>query len=182
MFEISVIEKNNEQWVDARELAVELGVNTDGGNFAKWMESNVFSVGFESEKDFRYHTTRTKGRPRKDYYLTVETAKHISLMSNTKKGKEIRNYFIAIHEAYIKGQIKQLESESADRINYLESAVDQRDKILLDFNEQMSKLSPKDPIGTESKTTGRPRIHLRKACYVSRKNDDPNQLVFGFQV
>jgi phage anti-repressor protein len=37
-----------------------------------------------------------------DYILTLETAKHISLMSETQKGKELRNYFIEIEKRFQK--------------------------------------------------------------------------------
>jgi phage anti-repressor protein len=180
MFEIVVIEKNKQQWVSARTLAKELGI--DMKNFSRWCTDNILDNLFSYEKDFVRYGEKTKGRPKKDYLLTIETAKHISLMSRTEKGKQIREYFITIHDAYISGHIKQLELESADRINYLESAVDQRDKYINGIINAANQFMPKDPIGTESKKTGRPRINLRRACYVSAKKDDPKQLVFGFNI
>jgi anti-repressor protein len=176
MFEIEVINKKEEQWVSARELAENLGINMT--KFSRWADDNILSAGFILKSDFLIHSQGTKGRPKKDYLLSIETAKHISMMSRTERGRDIRDYFIKIHDAYINGQIKQLEIESADRINYLERAVDQRDEYISTIIKEAEKIMPKDPIGTES----RPRINLRRACYVSAKKDDPKQLVFGFNL
>ena len=180
MFEISVKEKSGKQVVSVRELYKELGLK--GNDFKRWFQSNVVEVGFGMNQDFFPFMGKTKGRPRQDYLVTLDTAKHISLMSKTEKGKQIRTYFISIHDAYINGQIKQLETEATERINYLEKAIDQRDVYISTVLNEASKIMPKDPIGTESKKTGRPRLNLRRACYVSVKKDDPKQLVFGFDI
>lgn len=37
----------------------------------------------------------------KEYILTLDSAKHIAMMSQSKKAKEIRNYFIQVEKEYI---------------------------------------------------------------------------------
>ena len=194
MFEIAVKEKDGVHWVDAKELAGELGIKSQVN---RWLKRNVTDLKdsetgeslFSSNIDFMTIRSKTGGRPRTDIYLSIETAKEVSMMTKTLMGKKLRQFFIEIQNAYNNGALieagektEQLLIESSDRITYLESAVDQRDGYISTMLSEAQKIMPKDPIGTESKKTGRPRINLRRACYVSAKKDDPKQLVFGFNI
>lgn len=187
MFELDVIEKDGEQWVDARELANVLKINVSGGNFSKWFNKNVISIGFDPEIDFGYYSTQTNGRPRADYHLSMDTAKHVCMMSRTEVGKKIRNYFIKIHDSYISGQLIEsneqhqtlVESTQAENV-VLKKELDKRDKMINQAIDCLKQVAPTDPIGTKSKVNGRGRTKLVKSYYVSEKKDNPNQLVLGF--
>lgn len=39
-------------------------------------------------------------KPLQDYALTLDIAKHLAMQSKTKKGKEIRTYFIQVEKEY----------------------------------------------------------------------------------
>jgi len=60
----------------------------------------MFEYGFEENVDyivfliFEEKPNSSGGRPSKDYFLTIETAKEISMLQRTEKGKEARKYFI----------------------------------------------------------------------------------------
>ncbi|WPX99990.1 AntA phage antirepressor N-terminal domain protein (plasmid) [Candidatus Megaera polyxenophila] len=59
----------------------------------------MLDYGFESELDYVLNKNVQNpnslgGRPSKDYFLTIETAKEISMLQRTEKGKEARRYFI----------------------------------------------------------------------------------------
>ena len=194
MFEIAVKEKDGVHWVDSKDLANELGIKSQYG---RWLKRNITELKdsetgeslFSSNIDFMTVRSKTGGRPRTDIYLSIETAKEVSMMTKTLTGKKIRQFFVEIQNAYNNGALieagtktDQLLIENQDRINYLEKAVDQRDVYISTMISSAQEIMPKDPIGTESKKTGRPRINLRRACYVSAKQDDPKQLVFGFQL
>lgn len=60
----------------------------------------MLDYGFEENLDYvillknEYKSENGRGRPSKDYFLTIETAKEISMLQRTEKGKEVRRYFI----------------------------------------------------------------------------------------
>ena len=59
----------------------------------------MFEYGFEENVDYVLdknvqNPNSTGGRPSKDYFLTIDTAKEISMLQRTEKGKEARKYFI----------------------------------------------------------------------------------------
>ncbi len=92
--------KNGEVVVNARTLHKELKVKT---RFSLWVEQNFKH--FKNGRDFTSVVSTTvvnNGAIRKldDYALTLEMAKHISMMSGTEKGFEVREYFIRVEKAW----------------------------------------------------------------------------------
>lgn len=99
---INIQIKDNQQLVSARELHKNLGLKK---KFFGWWEQN--SDSFENGIDYNeepqsYLVQSGNGTVRKydDYLLTLDTAKELCMMSKTKKGKEIRQYFIQVEKAY----------------------------------------------------------------------------------
>jgi len=107
---------NETNSVSARELHKRLGVKR---NFSDWIKyqiqrgafeenidftivwsdtRNVFAFLSETEmlKQFKSSQSATASGYQSDYILTIDTAKHIAMMSGTDKGKEIRKYFIQV--------------------------------------------------------------------------------------
>lgn len=93
---------NHEPIVSARQLHQTLDVKK---RFSAWFEQNI--KGFVEDYDF---TGVPGGTPVKggngntqyldDYALTLDTAKHLAMMSKTDKGQEVRAYFIQIEKDY----------------------------------------------------------------------------------
>lgn len=85
-----------ESVVSTRELYEFLEVRT---RFNDWC-NRMFEYGFEEGRDFISFLSKSSGgRPETDYILTLDTAKEISMLQRTEKGKQIRNYFIAAEKA-----------------------------------------------------------------------------------
>lgn len=62
----------------------------------KWnIEQNEF---YEENKDWWRFVTVTNGNECKDYRLTTDFAKHLSMESHSARGKEARQYFITIED------------------------------------------------------------------------------------
>ena len=94
--------KNDRQLVSARELHKNLGLKK---KFSGWWGQN--SKGFENGTDYTrepqsYHVQIGNGASRMedDYLLTIDMAKELCMMSKTKKGKEVRKYFIQVERKW----------------------------------------------------------------------------------
>jgi phage anti-repressor protein len=88
---ISIQVQEGKQAVSARELYNFLEVKTE---FARWC-SRMFEYGFEEGRDFSSFLTKTlNGRPSIDYILSIDTAKEISMIQRSEKGKIARQYFL----------------------------------------------------------------------------------------
>jgi phage anti-repressor protein len=84
---------NESDTVDARELHGKLGVQK---KFADWIKSQVNRAGLVRGHDFAVFPLKgnnpsgMSGRPTNEYYLTLDAAKHIAMVSGCEKGHEIR--------------------------------------------------------------------------------------------
>ncbi|HGY3928909.1 TPA: antA/AntB antirepressor family protein [Citrobacter koseri] len=83
--------------VNARDLHDFLGV---GKVFAAWITSRIREYGFVENQDyillssFGKQTSGRGGHNRKDYHLTLDTAKELAMVERNEKGRQIRRYFI----------------------------------------------------------------------------------------
>ncbi|WKY24614.1 ORF6C domain-containing protein [Lactococcus sp. bn62] len=95
--------ENNDQVVSARELYKVLGVKT---RFAEWWTQN--SKLLVEHEDFEGVVTTAPYNPKfpdkvqqlQDYAVTADNAKHLAMQSQTKKSREIRDYFIQVEKEY----------------------------------------------------------------------------------
>ena len=89
--------------VDARELHEQLVVGKD---FSTWIKQRIEQYGFIEGEDFtpilgnsvKSTTGAHVGRQRKDYLLTIDTAKEIAMVENNEAGRAIRKYFIEVEK------------------------------------------------------------------------------------
>lgn len=121
--------------VSARELHKALEVSS---RFSRWFDTNkeMFAEG----EDYNKCTSSTvvnNGaiRELEDYKISILMAKHLSMMSRTEKGKDIRNYLIDLEKAWnTPEQIMARALKMADReISKLKND----NKVLLEDNERM---------------------------------------------
>ena len=81
-----------ENGVDGRALYAFLDIKH---RFNDWIGNSVRDYGFEEGKDFYYFSSRSEaGRKTKEYALTIEMAKELSMVAKTPRGKQARRYFI----------------------------------------------------------------------------------------
>lgn len=126
---------------NARELHEHLQV---GRVFANWIKGRIEEYGFVENQDFiavcqnrqigfeaqegivaQMGNKSGRGRPSKEYYLTLDMAKELAMVEKTEVGRQVRKYFIQceseIHKS-LNSQIidiqKQLEEDYLDQASW----------------------------------------------------------------
>lgn len=97
--ELIKIETNNgKQTVNARELHAFLEVGKD---FSTWLKDRIDQYGFVENQDFiifpeigENSSGIKRGRPSKEYHISIDMAKELAMVERNDKGKQARQYFI----------------------------------------------------------------------------------------
>ena len=91
----SAINGELQQTVNARELHAFLEVRT---RFNDWIAARINEYGFVENQDFVSFTENAvkmqKGRPSKEYQISLDMAKELAMVERNEKGKQARQYFI----------------------------------------------------------------------------------------
>ncbi|MEI6865551.1 antA/AntB antirepressor family protein [Flavicella sp.] len=96
---IEIKEKNGKQVVSAKELYEFLGYHSS--QWKRWYTKNIIKDDFfEENADYQTLDIMSNGNPTKNFALSVEMAKELSMLSRTERGKEARRYFIEIESKY----------------------------------------------------------------------------------
>lgn len=82
--------------IDARALHGWLGPKQ---RFNDWVRERLSQYAFEEGTDFYCFSSKTGGRPRTDYFLTINMAKELAMVERTPIGQMTRRYFIKMEEA-----------------------------------------------------------------------------------
>ena len=92
---IKITEKDGQKAVNARELHAFLGVGKD---FSSWIKERISKYGFVENQDYFSFTEigeREIGATvRKEYAISLDMAKELSMVENNEKGRMARKYFI----------------------------------------------------------------------------------------
>lgn len=93
---IKITEQNGQQVVSARELHLFLESKQD---FSTWIKNRIEKYDFVENEDYTLlhnfvEQTGRGGHNKKEYALTLDTAKEISMVEGNEKGKQARRYFI----------------------------------------------------------------------------------------
>lgn len=85
-----------------------------GKRFTTWIQDRIKSYGFIEGQDYvvtevspSFGNNNSGGRPSKEYYLTLDTAKEIAMVERNEKGREARRYFIQCEK-----QLREQKSET----------------------------------------------------------------------
>ncbi|MCT1482281.1 phage antirepressor KilAC domain-containing protein [Staphylococcus hominis] len=120
--------------IRARDLYKALQIKT---RFSLWVERN-FRM-FTKDKDFTSVVATTlvnNGAQRRlqDYALTLDMAKHLALMSGTKVGAQVREYFIEVEKEY-KNQV------ATNQASYMINDPIERAKMWIKEEEERQRLT-----------------------------------------
>lgn len=104
---IKITEQNGERAVNARELHKFLESKQE---FANWIKNRIKDYGFVENQDFEVFDNFIKnsegGRPAREYIISLDMAKELSMVERNEKGKLARLYFIEM-EKKAKGYTQQ---------------------------------------------------------------------------
>lgn len=120
LIKINEITLNDEivNTVSARELHEFLEVKS---KFATWITNRISKYSFEENKDFVTISKILENGGRSiEYYITLDTAKELSMVENNDRGREARKYFIEC-EKKLRQNLKPLTP--MEMINVMSSEV-----------------------------------------------------------
>ncbi|HHO0606686.1 TPA: antA/AntB antirepressor family protein [Campylobacter coli] len=84
--------------------------------FADWIKNRISHYNFIENQDYIIEIVYTKGRPRKEYYVTLDMAKELCMVENNEKGRQARRYFIECEK-----RLKNLEQEKMQKLAFHQS-------------------------------------------------------------
>lgn len=119
IYEKNCIDGSNfhEQVVNARELWRSLGSKQE---FANWIKNRIDGYGFRENADYisfdEVIKRATGATTRKEYILTLDTAKEIAMVENNEKGRMVRRYFIEAEKRYRELKIIRARSKAERRL------------------------------------------------------------------
>jgi anti-repressor protein len=98
---INITENNGNRAVSARDLHTFLESKQD---FSNWIKNRISEYGFTENEDFVLlnkfsEQTKRGGHNKKEYAISLDMAKELSMVEKTDKGKQARKYFIAVEKA-----------------------------------------------------------------------------------
>ncbi len=145
--ELIPVYKNDEghKLVNARELHEWL---ESGQEFANWIKNRISQYGFTENLDYTSFDNFIKrevgGTSRKEYVITLDMAKELSMVERTLKGKEARQYFIKCEEKLKEVSTKQLSPMEQLRLQY--QALEMQEKKIEGVAKKVDDLEANMPL------------------------------------
>lgn len=128
-------------------------------NYSKWIEKTIKGQGTEWVDYILWWVLEYESI---DYTLTIDFAKTVSMMSNSKKGKEVRAYFLNVEKAYkekVHKPLSQLE------------IIAQSAQILLEQDKRVTQLENKVlQIEAQQKTINTDYYTISGYCHIKGKS------------
>ncbi|EPC5294476.1 antA/AntB antirepressor family protein [Campylobacter coli] len=84
--------------------------------YANWIKNRISHYNFIENQDYIIELVYTKGRPRKEYYVTLDMAKELCMVENNEKGRQARRYFIECEK-----RLKNIEAEQMQKLAFRQS-------------------------------------------------------------
>lgn len=132
--------KNGQQLTSGRGLHKFLEVGT---RYNDWISRIIEKYNFIENKDFITITQKrvtAQGNEIEfiDHFMTITTAKEISMVSNTEKGKEARQYFIKCEEAW-----NSPEMVLSRALDIQKRMIEQKEEEIKNLNIKIQEYTPK---------------------------------------
>ncbi|WP_375640292.1 antA/AntB antirepressor family protein [Bartonella sp. MM55XZML] len=172
------IDQETVQTVNARDLHAFLEITS---KFADWIKNRIKECNFRENIDFIGFSKNLEkgGRPSIEYHITLDMAKHLSMIERNDKGHEARQYFIKCEQLLKKVATPQIDYSTPQALlgvlNHLQSQIEQKDILLVDNMSTMCLLSNqvlekhlKTTSGLVAEITNLPQFKNFDSLYVTR--------------
>ena len=149
---IKIVDHKGQRIVDARELHKFLGSKRD---FSNWINDRIKKYEFNKNVDYisfnKIVERATGGAIRKEYGLTTDVAKEVSMVENNDKGRQARRYFIEMEKIVLnkaislpsKKELAQMVIEQENKIEALSEDNQLKEYKITNQNLQLRQAAPK---------------------------------------
>ena len=125
--------------INSRQLHSTLAIKKQ---FSNWIENQIQRAGLVKNVDYIVLNQQVKHKSGTkhitDYILTLDSAKHIAMMSQSKKAKDVRDYFIETEKNYI-SLLKKKALANTPTLSLTSSLTDELFK-----RNELKKLTPNE--------------------------------------
>lgn len=131
--------------------------------FANWINERIENYDFIENQDYAIELVYTKGRPRKEYYITLDMAKELCMVENNEKGRQARRYFIECEK-----RLKNIEAEQMQKLAFRQSLgyksqlAQQKEKYENKIKALKYDLDHKNELSFKRKLSQKELLELRK--------------------
>ncbi|WP_375637158.1 antA/AntB antirepressor family protein [Bartonella sp. AP152HLJHH] len=137
LIEISeqVIDQETVQTVNARDLHAFLEIKA---RFNDWIKNRIKECKFQENINFITLTKNlVNGGKVKEYHITLDMAKHLSMIERNDKGHEARQYFIKCERLLKQVATPQVDYSKPEALlgvlNHLQSQIEQKDHVIAEL-------------------------------------------------
>lgn len=185
---IKITKTRKGQVVSAKELYDFLGLSNS--QWSRWYNSNLINEDlFEENIDYQTLDIMSNGNPTKDFALTIDTAKEISMLARTEKGKKARKYFIKCEKQLKNSKPSQISRkdlaymviEAEEKAERLQLEIDTKHKPRSQFVDQVFNSDSLISMSIVAKTLnldfGRNTLYkrLREKGVLFKNSNEPKQ-------
>lgn len=185
---IKIQKTDNGDVVSAKELYDFLGLSHS--QWSRWYNTNIINDGFFEENiDYQTIDIMSNGNPTKDFALTIEMAKEISMLTRTEKGKKARKYFIECEkklksitpQQLSRKQLAYMVIEAEEKAERLQLEIDTKHKPRSEFVDKVFKSDDLISMSVVAKTLqldfGRNILYrkLREKGILFKNTNEPKQ-------
>src|SRR5690606_17054413 len=157
---IKIQETKNGKAVSARELYTFLDFTSS--QWSRWYQQNIINEDYFVEgADYVAFDIVSNGNPTKDFALSLDMAKELSILARTEKGKVARRYFIEC-ERKLK-EVQALPKSLPEALRLYADSVEREEKAMLELGQAKEQIEADKPkvVFAESVTGSNNSILIR---------------------
>ncbi|EKA1297523.1 antA/AntB antirepressor family protein [Campylobacter coli] len=132
-------------------------------DYSNWIKNRISHYNFIENQDYIIEIVYTKGRPRKEYYVTLDMAKELCMVENNEKGRQARRYFIECEKRLKNLEAKQMQKLAfRQSLGYKSQLKQQKEKYENKIKALQYDLEKKKELSFKRKLSQKELLELRK--------------------